>query len=265
MNVALTLLGEGAATRLASWFAPRGSQVAVKAAGRLRVCFPAGTIVSTPTGPKSIESVREGDEVYAFDFDTGEVVVRKVKTTFHREAAELLQLYVGGELIEATRSHPFWVVGTGWVEAADLQVGMRLSGITGSMEVISHIGGRSEPVAVYNLEVDSEHNYFVSSKALLVHNQNLDTDFNRALNTALDWLKSKGVDTSKVVGAFEAKFGPHKGNPIGVRFEGGGYYRIEFDARNGVHINVGVGKTKGPHVVFEGTQKNSEQTNPSPI
>ena len=56
-------------------------------------------------------------------------------------------------------------------------------------------------------------------------------------------------------GGSNAKFGPHTGKPIGVRFEGGGFYRIEFDARSGAHINVGVGKVKGPHIQFEGGQK----------
>jgi hypothetical protein len=34
-----------------------------------------------------------------------------------------------------------------------------------------------------------------------------------------------------------------------------GYYRIEYDVRSGAHINVGVKKTTGPHIRFEGSQK----------
>jgi hypothetical protein len=233
-----------------------GARALVNKAKDLRKCFPAGTEVSTPDGDRPIESLQEGDEVYAFDFETGEVVVREIKTIFQREAIQLVQLTVDGDLIEATMEHPFWVSGRGWVEAGHLEVGMELWGIDGEARTITSIGGRSGPVAVFNFEVDEEHTYFVGDEPVLVHNTDpINTDFNKAVNEALKWLRSQGIDTSKVEGPNDARFGPDKGKPNGVRFAGGGYYRIEYDARSGAHINVGAGKTKGPHIKFEGTQK----------
>ena len=35
---------------------------------------------------------------------------------------------------------------------------------------------------------------------------------------------------------------------------GGAGYRIEFDVRNGAHINVFAGKEKGPHFLFPGNE-----------
>ncbi|CAM3830372.1 hypothetical protein FLBR109950_03830 [Flavobacterium branchiophilum] len=32
-------------------------------------------------------------------------------------------------------------------------------------------------------------------------------------------------------------------------------FRVEYDGRNGAHINVWNGKEKGPHITFEGTEK----------
>ena len=251
------------ASKVGQWVAKRAAAKAAQlvageagGAGKLRVCFPAGTKVSTPEGDNPIEELREGDEVFAFDFDTGDVVARKIKATFQRESNQLVQLTVDGKLIEATQSHPFWVLGHGWVEAADLKIGMGLSGLDGEPRTITDIGGRSGPVAVYNLEVDGEHNYFIGEDPVLVHNQNVvDTDFNRATNVALEWLRAQGIDTSKVVGPNAARFGPDKGLPNGVRFEGGGYYRIEYDTRSGAHINVGIRKADGPHIKFQGNQK----------
>lgn len=81
------------------------------------------------------------------------------------------------------------------------------------------------------------------------------TDFNNATNEALRWLEANGVDTSRVEGPYIAKFGPHEGKPVGVRFSGGGYYRVEFDSRSKAHINVGIRKHTGPHIHFEGNQK----------
>jgi len=225
---------------------------------KMRTCFPAGTLVSTPMGMRPIEQLTEGDEVHAYDFEANAVVTRRIEQTLQRESYELVQLGIDGETIEATKSHPFWVEDRGWIEAGSLEPGMLLRGSDGDAHRLDHVGGRSGPVAVYNFSVEREHNYFVGTGAVLVHNESVPpvyTDFNKATNVALDWLRSQGVDTSKVSGPFLAKFGPHKGKPIGVRFEGGGYYRIEFDARSGAHVNVGVKKVDGPHIHFEGNQK----------
>ena len=119
---------------------------------------------------------------------------------------------------------------------------------------VSSIEQISGLIAVYNFEVEVDHNYFAGDSEILVHNTGGD-DFNTAIQSALEWLKSQGVDVGKPSGTFTGKFGPNKGKPIGVRFEGGGFYRIEYDARSGAHINVGVKKIKGPHIQLEGSQK----------
>lgn len=36
-------------------------------------------------------------------------------------------------------------------------------------------------------------------------------------------------------------------------------FRVEYDARNGAHINVWAGKEKGPHFTFEGSQSKVDQ------
>src|SRR5690606_41299670 len=57
-------------------FAARGAQGALNF-GR-RICFEAGTQVNTPDGSITIESVEAGDEVYAYDETSGEVVISRV-------------------------------------------------------------------------------------------------------------------------------------------------------------------------------------------
>jgi hypothetical protein len=45
------------------------------------------------------------------------------------------------------------------------------------------------------------------------------------------------------------------GKPIGMKSADGSVgFRVEYDARNGAHINVWAGKEKGPHFTFEGNQ-----------
>lgn len=78
-------------------------------------------------------------------------------------------------------------------------------------------------------------------------------DFNQARNAALEWLEQRGFKAhSPKIG----KFGPSAGQPIGMQSaDGKAHFRIEFDERNGAHINVQSGKEKGPHFKFKGDQK----------
>ena len=146
------------------------------------------------------------------------------------------------------------MIGKGWTIAEELAIGDRLKNVSDNEVTVSNIEQRSGLIAVYNFEVEVDHNYFAGSSEILVHNTGSD-DFNTAIQNALEWLRSQGIDVGKPTGTFTGKFGPNKGKSIGVRFEGGGYYRIEFDARSGAHINVGTGKVKGPHIQFEGNEK----------
>ncbi len=77
-------------------------------------------------------------------------------------------------------------------------------------------------------------------------------DFNQARNAALKWLEERGF---KAESPSIGKFGANQGRPIGMKMsEKNVGYRVEFDERNGAHINVWAGKEKGPHFRFEGSE-----------
>jgi hypothetical protein len=137
------------------------------------LCFAAGTEVSTPDGDKKIEEVKEGDTVFAYDFETKKVVERKVLETVRNFTHYWVDVQVGDETIQATRGHQFWVESEQqWIEAAFLKPGMtvRLQG-----ERIAEVSGAvirelQSPETTYNLIVEDEHNYFVGDAEVLVHN-----------------------------------------------------------------------------------------------
>lgn len=85
---------------------------------------------------------------------------------------KLIHVQVGDEEIKATPTHPFWVIGLGWVNAGDLQVGDKILLSSGQTEAIDEITEEllKEPIKVYNFEVEDWHTYFVSEKNILVHN-----------------------------------------------------------------------------------------------
>lgn len=78
-------------------------------------------------------------------------------------------------------------------------------------------------------------------------------DFERARNEALEWLEKRGFKAEQPT---LGKFGAHKGLPVGMKTNTGNIgFRIEFDERSGAHINVFAGKEKGPHFIFNATEK----------
>jgi len=80
-------------------------------------CFPAGTLISTPSGDKDISIVRCGDTVYNA---TG---VGKVVSVMARPTVDLVKLeFEDGTTIECTDNHPIFT-DRGWVKAAELEIG----------------------------------------------------------------------------------------------------------------------------------------------
>lgn len=79
------------------------------------LCFPAGSEVDTPTGPKLIESIRAGDEVLnAFGIGI-------VKESFSRIAPTLVRITLSdGRQIDCTPEHPVFTQ-RGWINAIALE------------------------------------------------------------------------------------------------------------------------------------------------
>ncbi len=74
-------------------------------------CFPAGTLVATPRGLFPIETIRAGDEVWAYDLVQSRWRARRALRTFARpHDGTSATITVADEAIEATFLHPFWVV-----------------------------------------------------------------------------------------------------------------------------------------------------------
>jgi RHS repeat-associated protein len=82
-------------------------------------------------------------------------------------------------------------------------------------------------------------------------------DFNQARNAAVEWLETRGFKAEQTT---LGRFGDNAGKPIGMKTSDGSVgFRVEYDARNGAHINVWAGKEKGPHFTFDGNQSMVDQ------
>lgn len=79
----------------------------------------------------------------------------------------------GGELV-TTRSHPFFVIGRGWVDAGHLHIGDPLATFSGAKISVRSMIEEAPPAVLYNLHLAEDHTYFVlpegSASEVLVHN-----------------------------------------------------------------------------------------------
>ncbi|MCM1524507.1 MAG: polymorphic toxin-type HINT domain-containing protein [Ruminococcus sp.] len=136
-------------------------------------CFTGDTQVYTDSGLVCLEEVAVGDTVWSYNYETGETELKEVLNVWIKETDEILHLSTsGGETIDTTTNHPFYVDGKGWVAAGDLKIGDTLVTADGDeVEVADvEIEKLDEPVLVYNLDVADFDTYFVGEYEVLVHN-----------------------------------------------------------------------------------------------
>jgi predicted phage terminase large subunit-like protein len=90
-------------------------------------CFVVGTMVSTPSGPRPIQQICEGDEVFGFDIRRGRVVKSVVVATQSRKTDALYEVHTSaGTRFVCTGDHPIYSPGRGYIRASELGNGDRL-------------------------------------------------------------------------------------------------------------------------------------------
>ena len=143
-------------------------------------CFTGDTEVYTSDGLVCIEEISVGDEVLAYDYETGETELKEVLNVWVKETDEILHVSTSdGETIDTTTNHPFYVEDKGWVAAGDLEIGdILVTAVGNKVEVTDlELEKLAEPILVYNLEVADFHTYFVGEYGVLVHNSYIYDDY----------------------------------------------------------------------------------------
>jgi hypothetical protein len=114
--------------------------------GMEEYCFPSGTLVDTPSGPRDIAVIEPGDVVFnAFG-------AAKVKDSVHRQASTLVRVWLAcGKSVDCTPEHRF-LTSMGWKNAIDLLHNDRLISTHESMRGVRK-GIREEWQEVLFMEV----------------------------------------------------------------------------------------------------------------
>ena len=109
--------------------------------------------------------------VYSYNLEKNIVELSKVAKSFKRETWEIYELTTNDQKIYVTAEHPFYVEGKGWLKVKDLQKGFELRTKANATEYIVSIISYQWQETVYNIEVEGNHNYFVTNSCILVHNK----------------------------------------------------------------------------------------------
>lgn len=123
-------------------------------------------------GEKPIEEVKTGDYVWAYDEYTKDTALKRVVETYVKETEELTHIFVNGEEIICTPTHPFYSPVKGWTDAVHLRTGDILVLVNGEYVVVEKVQHEllENPVKVYNFQVEDYHTYYVRESGVLVHN-----------------------------------------------------------------------------------------------
>lgn len=153
----------------------QGTEAAAATSVEFVVCFAAGTPIMTPDGEKPIEQLTIGDLVLSRNEGDveGPIQPKKIVETF-QSRQETIQIGVGGQRIQTTKTHPFYVRERGWVAAGELRPGDALATDENGWQLVDTVEENGEVVPVYNFHVADLHTYFVGRQdwgfAVWVHN-----------------------------------------------------------------------------------------------
>jgi hypothetical protein len=162
-------------------------------------CFARDTPVLTESGIRPIATIKPGERVMAHNFASGQWEPRSVTERLDNVyEGDVLSIEAGGDRIEATIHHPFWVVegeeladrtiprelaegedeGQSipgrWVDSHELRIGDILLNRLGERTPVTAISKRHEDrFEVTNLTIEDAHNYSVGNGSLLVHNTSI--------------------------------------------------------------------------------------------
>lgn len=162
-------------------------------------CLSLSSMIMTKDGLKRITEIKEGDEVYAFDQNTYELVLKKCTGVFDNGEKEVFQLETLHHSIKATGNHPFLVLkrnifghqeGFVWKILNEINIGDELV-------ALKSLNGIDESPYSYNRKVDCASTNGSKAKVTLVE---LDTELlvveiNKYFETEkVRFIKSVGIE-----------------------------------------------------------------------
>ncbi len=222
-------------------------------------CFTGDTLVSTADGERRIDEIEAGDYVWSYDTECDEKVLARVTNVSVTETDVLVHVITSeGDDIRTTMFHPFYVKdlengGDGiWVAASNLIKGQELLTEDGKIVYVEEVKIERlvERVAVYNLEIEELHTYFVAD-SVLVHNM---CRVSKDSETADTTISNGEADGKGPNGIYEkADYHGKKNNSVKNKAPNKGQEALDKSVSIGSNTTRRVGISDGEIVVFDET------------
>lgn len=148
----------------------KGDTCGESSGGGAVACFTSDTLISTEKGMIPISEIKEGDLVYSYNKIYREIELKEVDKLVSHTTDTIYNINLGSDVIKASYSHPFSVVGRGVIVAQDINPGDKLETDNGFIKV-SSVTMEKQDTEVYEIRVVDNHNYFVSDNKVLVYNE----------------------------------------------------------------------------------------------
>lgn len=168
---------EEAAAAAAAAAAYAGTQINGHRAGDSSAvaCFKKNTKVLTNKGYVNIQDIKVNDLVMSYNIESNNNEYSKVIKTFeHKDTKDYLYKITSKSIvIEATSKHPICIKNNEleYIEAEKLKINDKLVDLNGNLHSIDKIEFNEIIDTFYNLEVEGNHNYYVTKNNILVHNK----------------------------------------------------------------------------------------------
>lgn len=138
-------------------------------------CFKKNTKVLTNKGYVNIQDIKVNDLVMSYNIESNNNEYSKVIKTFeHKDTKDYLYKITSKSIvIEATSKHPICIKNNEleYIEAEKLKINDKLVDLNGNLHLIDKIEFNVIVDNFYNLEVEKNHNYYVTENDILVHNK----------------------------------------------------------------------------------------------
>lgn len=138
-------------------------------------CFKKNTKVLTNKGYINIQDIKVNDLVVSYNIDSNKNEYSKVTKTFeHKDTKDYLYKIVSNSIvIEATSKHPICIDNgkMEYIEAEKIKISDKLVDLDGNKHLVDKIEFNEIVDTFYNLEVEDNHNYYVTENNILVHNK----------------------------------------------------------------------------------------------
>jgi predicted phage terminase large subunit-like protein len=136
------------------------------------LCLDGSCLITTKIGDFTIRAIVEGKmdlEVLAYDEQANATCWKAIEAFESSSGRAMLCVALStGKQLLLTRDHPVYVLGTGYVQAENLKVGMYAYGTQGERVKVRCVEPAPQPEYVYNIKVADCRNYYANG--VLLHN-----------------------------------------------------------------------------------------------